>query len=138
MIKSLLVTEKITLEQYSQQLADPSCGGEVSFIGRVRNTNRNKDVSYLEFEAYEPMAIKEIDKILEQVKESYGAKHVLLVHRIGRVEIGEIAVLILANAMHRSQLFEGVSFAINTLKTTVPIWKKEVYSDGYEWISAFP
>jgi len=119
-------------------VSGPDCGGVVQFIGSVRDQTQGKEVLYLEFEAYEPMAIKEMEKIAQQAKAQFGIHRLSIHHRLGRVELGEVAVCIAAAAPHRKAAFAACAFAIDTLKETVPIWKKEFFTDGAIWVSATP
>jgi molybdopterin synthase catalytic subunit len=92
----------------------------------------------LEFEAYAPMALSEMRKIAIQIQEKFGATKVSIHHRVGKLEIGEVAVLIAVACPHRAAAFEGCQYAIDTLKETVPIWKKEHFEGGEIWIAAHP
>jgi molybdopterin synthase catalytic subunit len=112
----------------------PSIGGIVTFEGVVRDSNKGKRVSYLEYEAYPEMAEAEMAKIAAEVARRWGADRVALVHRVGRLEIGECSVVVMVACPHRGEAFEACRYAIDTLKATVPIWKKEVAEDGEEWI----
>ena len=113
-------------------------GGIDVFIGTVRNATKGKAVIRLEFEAYEPMAIAEMRKIAEQAVEKFGAKKIALHHRTGILQIGEIPVIIAVSAPHRAAAFDACRYCIDTLKETVPIWKKEVFEDGEVWVAAHP
>ncbi|MTI22320.1 molybdenum cofactor biosynthesis protein MoaE [Fulvivirga sp. RKSG066] len=115
-----------------------SAGGICSFIGTVRNATNNKKVQRLEFEAYETMALKELQKIVDDIKQKWPVKMVVIHHRTGLVNIGEDAVVIAVSSAHRKEAFAACQYAIDTLKQTVPIWKKEVFEDGEEWVSAHP
>jgi molybdopterin synthase catalytic subunit len=115
-----------------------SAGGIVEFVGTVRNQTKGKTVLFLDFEAYAPMAIKEMTKIAEQAKKQFALEKIAIHHRIGKLEIGETAVVIAVAAPHRKAAFDACSFAIDTLKETVPIWKKEYFEDGSVWVSATP
>lgn len=117
---------------------DVSCGGIVSFIGTVRDNTAGKEVLYLEFESYEPMAIKEMKKIARQLMGRWPVKKVSIHHRTGRLKIGEAAVVIAVACPHRANAFAACLYAIDTLKETVPIWKKEVFRDGEIWVAAHP
>lgn len=108
------------------------------FIGTVRNSTQNREVVKLEFEAYESMAVKELHKIAHQVKARWPVKAIAIHHRIGELAIGDIPVIIAVSTPHRTQGFEACQFAIDTLKLSVPIWKKEIFADGEEWVSAHP
>ena len=114
------------------------CGGIDVFIGQVRNSTQNKKVLGLEFEAYDPMAIKEMQKIADEACRRWPVKKIAIHHRKGALKIGEIAVVIAVSAPHRVAAFEACRFAIDTLKETVPIWKKEFFEDGDVWVAAHP
>ena len=118
--------------------ADDSCGGTVSFVGTVRNETKGKKVLRLEFECYESMAVKEMKKIAEHCVNNLGVKHAVLHHRVGILSPGEAAVVIVVSSPHRDAAFKACEYAINTLKETVPIWKKEIFEDGEQWVSAHP
>jgi molybdopterin synthase catalytic subunit len=113
-------------------------GGIVLFVGTVRNMTKGKKVIRLDFEAYEPMAISEMRKIAEEALKKFDLIRVAIHHRTGILEVGEIPVLIAASSAHRKAAFEACEFAIDTLKQTVPIWKKEIFEDGEVWVSATP
>lgn len=113
-------------------------GGIVTFVGTVRNQTKGKRVMRLDFEAYEPMAISEMRKIAEQAVEKFLLKKMAIYHRVGSLEIGEVPVVIAASAAHRGAAFDACEYAIDTLKETVPIWKKEIFEDGEVWVSATP
>ena len=115
-----------------------TAGGINVFIGTVRNATKGRPVMRLEFEAYVPMAISEIQKIVNQAFEQWPLQKVLVHHRVGVLEIGEIPVIIAVTAAHRDAAFEGCRYIIDTLKQTVPIWKKEIFEDGEVWVAAYP
>ena len=119
-------------------VTNEACGGIVTFVGTTRKFTKEKEVLRLEFEAYEPMAIKEMTKIAEQIFEKFPAKKVAIHHRVGVVYLREIAVVISVSCPHRAAAFEACQFAIDTLKKTVPIWKKEIFEDGEVWVAAHP
>ena len=116
----------------------PESGGIDVFIGTVRNATKGKQVVRLEFEAYEPMALKETEKIAAQAFEKWPVQKLLVHHRVGILEVGEIPVIIAVSCAHRDAAFEACRFVIDTLKQTVPIWKKEVFEDGETWVAAHP
>ncbi len=116
----------------------PESGGIDVFIGTVRNATKGKQVIRLEFEAYEPMASKEMEKIAAQAFEKWPVQKLLVHHRVGVLEVGEIPVIIAVSCAHRDAAFEACRFVIDTLKQTVPIWKKEVFEDGETWVAAHP
>ncbi|MCB0733512.1 MAG: molybdenum cofactor biosynthesis protein MoaE [Flavobacteriales bacterium] len=113
-------------------------GGECVFIGTVRDNHQGKVVTHLEFEAYEPMAIRELTRIADLASAQFKLAEVLIHHRIGTVYPGEAAIVIVVTAPHRNQLFDACKMIIDQLKETVPIWKKEVYTDGASWVQAHP
>jgi molybdopterin synthase catalytic subunit len=111
-----------------------SDGGIVVFEGVVRDNARGKQIRYLEYEAYVEMAEEQIHAIVDEAKRHWGVEHVAVAHRFGRLEIGEASVIIVVAAPHRGEAFEACRYIIDTLKTTVPIWKKEVATNGEEWV----
>jgi len=119
-------------------VADDAAGGTTVFIGTVRNQTKGKKVVRLEFEAYVPMAEKEMLKIAQQVEQKCNALHVAIHHRVGVLDVGEIPVIIAVSTPHRKAAFEACEYAIDTLKETVPIWKKEIFEDGEVWVAAHP
>jgi molybdopterin synthase catalytic subunit len=118
-------------------MADASGGIDV-FIGTVRNITKGKKVVRLEFEAYESMALSEMSKIAEEVKTKWPVNKILIHHRVGILKVGEVPVVIAVSATHRNAAFDACRYTIDTLKQTVPIWKKEVFEDGEEWVAAHP
>lgn len=112
----------------------PDAGGVVSFVGNVRNRARGHSIQFLEYEAYPEMAEREMDKIAVEAAERWPGTRVAIAHRVGHLEIGEAAVVVVAVSPHRAEAFEACRFAIDTLKVTVPIWKKEVATDGEYWV----
>src|SRR5437764_8470553 len=109
-------------------------GGIVVFEGVVRDNARGKQIRYLEYDAYPEMAEQQIRTIIAEAERRWGVEHVAVAHRFGRLEIGEASVIIVVATPHRAEAFDACRFIIDTLKTTVPIWKKEVASNGEEWI----
>ncbi len=108
-------------------------GAIVTFDGFVRNESHGRETSYLEYEAYESMALGKMKEIAVQIHEKFAIHRVVIVHRLGRLEIGETSVFIAVSAPHRGAAFDACRFAIDTLKKTVPIWKKEYFADGAVW-----
>jgi len=109
-------------------------GGIVTFEGVVRDTARGKRVRYLEYDAYPEMAVQEMAAIAAEVERRWATDHLAIVHRLGRMEIGECSVVIVVACAHRAEAFAACQYAIDTLKSTVPIFKKEVAEDGEEWV----
>lgn len=125
-------------QEFIDFTASDSAGGSVVFIGTVRNNTKGKPVVRLEFEAYEPMAISEMRKIAEQAQIRWNCEKIAIHHRTGSLDIGEIAVVIAVATPHRKAAFEACEYCIDTLKETVPIWKKEIFEDGEVWVAAHP
>ncbi len=109
-------------------------GCVVTFVGVVRNHNRGKQVLYLEYEAYPEMALAKMREIAGEISSRWGLDHVALVHRVGRMEVGEASVVIAVAAPHRDVAYEASRYAIDRLKEIVPVWKKEVYAGGEVWL----
>ena len=116
----------------------PECGGIDVFIGTVRNATKGKEVIRLEFEAYKQMALNEMQKIAEQALEKWPVQKILIHHRTGVLKVGEVPVVIAVAAAHRAAAFDACRYTIDTLKETVPIWKREVFEDGEVWVAAHP
>ncbi len=119
-------------------MSSPENGGESIFIGTVRDQTKGQKVTKLYFEAYEPMALKEMDKIAQRALDSFKISRIAIHHCTGMLSIGEIPVIIAVGSAHRDAAFEACRFAIDTLKETVPIWKKEYLQNGEVWVSAHP
>jgi len=108
-------------------------GAIVTFDGFVRNESHGRPTLYLDYEAYEPMALSKMREIGLLAREEFAIHRIAIVHRLGRLQIGETSVFIAISAPHRAAAFEACQFAIDTLKRTVPIWKKEYFEDGAVW-----
>ena len=137
-ISILLTEEKLNLQVCFDFVKDPGCGGMALFVGTVRNTTQNKEVKFLDFSAYEAMAVKEMQKIAEQALVQFTIKKIAIHHAKGLLQIGDIPVIISVSSPHRKDAFDACQYAIDTLKETVPIWKKEHFSDGEVWVNAHP
>jgi molybdopterin synthase catalytic subunit/molybdopterin converting factor small subunit len=129
-----LTEEPIDVGAVIAEVADPGAGGIATFLGTTRVHSRGRTVLHLEYEAYGGMAEAEMARIAEELAGKYGITKVAITHRIGRVEIGETSVAIAVSAPHRAAALAACKEAIDTLKATVPLWKKEVYEGGEEWI----
>src|SRR5213595_2869819 len=115
-------------------IAHASAGGIVTFEGVVRYNARGKQVRYLEYDVYPEMAEQQIRTIVAEAQQRWGVERVAVAHRFGRLEIGEASVIIVVASAHRGEAFEACRYIIDTLKATVPIWKKEVATNGEEWV----
>jgi molybdopterin synthase catalytic subunit len=118
----------------ASRVAGPDAGGVVSFVGAVRDQARGRAIRFLEYEAYPEMAVSEMERIRAEAARRWPGTRVAIAHRIGHLEVGELAVVVVAASAHRDQAFQACRFAIDTLKQTVPIWKKEVATDGAYWV----
>ncbi len=129
-----IANEPIDLQSIVRSVITPESGGINVFVGTTRNHAGGRSVDLLEYEAYEPMALKMMHAIVEEAKERWPLHAVAVVHRLGRVEVGEVSVAIAVSSAHRKEAFEATRFLIDELKRVVPIWKREYFSDGsVEW-----
>jgi molybdopterin synthase catalytic subunit/molybdopterin converting factor small subunit len=136
--KCAIVREPIVTQPIADSLKAGEDGATVVFEGIVRNNTRGRRTLYLDYEAYESMALNEMRKLAEAALERFAVRDVRLVHRLGRLEIGETSVLIVVAAAHRGAAFEACRWLIDSLKKTVPIWKKEHFEDGAVWADGEP
>lgn len=133
-----LTAGPVDLASVARRIVPPECGATVTLDGYARKFTKEKDgitreTHYLIYEVYEEMAIKEMTKLIKLAKGKFEISNVGIVHRAGRVDIGETSVVVSVAAPHRTAAFEACEWLIDELKRTVPIWKKEVYADGEEW-----
>jgi molybdopterin synthase catalytic subunit len=128
-----LVRDPIDMPALIREVRAPEDGAIVTFDGFVRNQSHTRRTLYLDYEAYESMALAKMRQIAAQLHEKFAIHRVAIVHRLGRLEIGETSVLIAVSSAHRPAAFDACRFAIDTLKRTVPIWKKEYFEDGAVW-----
>jgi len=138
MIEVKILSTPLQVEVCTKFVQDDGAGGIAVFVGTVRNHTKGKTVRCLEFEAYESMAISEMKKIAETIQDNWKTYKICMHHRVGSLGIQDIAVIIAVSCAHRKAAFEACQYAIDTLKETVPIWKKEIFEDGEEWVSAHP
>jgi len=129
-----LTAAPIDLAAVAAEVADERAGAIATFVGTTRVQSRGRTVTHLEYEAYEGMAERELERIAGSLKQRYELCEVAIAHRVGRVGIGETSVAIAVSAPHRADALAACKDAIDTLKDTVPLWKKEVYEGGEEWI----
>ena len=133
-----IVRNKIETAGFVEVLKKPEDGAIVVFEGIVRNHSRGRRTQYLEYEAYEGMAVKQMDELVATAVSKFAIDDARIVHRLGRMEIGETSVLIVVSSAHRAPAFDASRFLIDTLKKTVPIWKKEFFADGSVWADGEP
>lgn len=129
-----ITTDALDVGAIARRVVPASCGAIVTLDGFVRQFTRGRETEYLVYEAYEPMALKEMEKLVARAHDEFEVENIGIVHRLGRLEIGETSVVISVAAPHRRAAFEACEWLIKELKRTVPIWKKEVYADGEVWI----
>jgi MoaE-MoaD fusion protein len=129
----VVTREAIHAYHLARQMKAPEDGAVAVFEGIVRNQSHGRKTLYLEYEAYEPMAVSKMKEIGDTVKEKFAIDRVGMIHRVGRLEIGETSVAIIVTSAHRRAAFEACHFAIDRLKQIVPIWKKEFFEDGAVW-----
>jgi MoaE-MoaD fusion protein len=129
-----LTTDPIDVGAVARRVVLPECGATVTLDGYAREWTRGRRTLYLVYEAYAPMALREMRRLGEQAHQKFEIAHLGIVHRTGRLEIGETSVVIAVSAPHRRAAFEACEWAIRELKRTVPIWKKEVFEDGEVWV----
>ena len=133
-----IVREPISTQAELGRLKLPQDGAAVIFEGIVRNNTRGRRTLYLDYEAYEAMALKQMEALAGRARSRFAVREVALVHRLGRLEIGETSVLIVVASAHRGPAFEACQWIIDTLKKAVPIWKKEYFEDGAVWADGEP
>ena len=129
-----LTTDPIDVGKVSRRVVPPECGATVTLDGYVRQWTRGRNTLYLLYEAYAPMALSEMRRLGREAHARFEIAHIGIVHRTGRLEIGETSVVISVSAPHRRAAFEACEWAIRELKRTVPIWKKEFFEDGEVWV----
>ena len=133
-----LVRERIVPHDIIPSMERPEDGAIVIFDGIVRNHSRNRKTLYLEYHAYEAMALAKLQELATEATQRFAIRNVALVHRLGHLEIGESSILIAVFSAHRAAAFEACRWLIDTLKRTVPIWKKEYFEDGAVWADGEP
>lgn len=132
------IDANISVQQALDFVQTPESGGVAVFVGNVRNMTQQKQVTKLFFECYEPMALLEMEKIAQYTIDQMGIKKIAILHIVGEKLPGDTVVVIAAAAPHRAAAFDACEYAIDTLKETVPIWKKEYFEDGAVWVAAHP
>jgi MoaE-MoaD fusion protein len=129
-----LTTDPIDVGEVARRVVPPECGATVTLDGYVREWTRGRKTLYLIYEAYQPMALSEMRRLGREAHQRFQIAHIGIVHRTGRLEIGETSVVISISAPHRRAAFEACEWAIRELKRTVPVWKKEFFEDGEVWV----
>ncbi len=133
-----LTRERIDANHLIASAKQGEDGAVVVFDGIVRNNSRGRQTLHLDYEAYEEMALKQMNDLATQARDRFGIRHISIIHRLGRLAVGETSVLIVVASAHRAQAYEASRFLIDTLKKTVPIWKRETFVDGAVWSDGEP
>lgn len=133
-----LTREPIDLQRVLDAVRSPRAGAVVTFDGRVRNHSGGKQVQFLYYEAYPPMAERELERIAEEARRQWPIEQLAVVHRWGRLEIGDVSVFIAVSSAHRADAFSACRYVIEEIKKSVPIWKKEYFCDGEVWVDPSP
>lgn len=129
-----IAKEKIDVQSVIDKVVQRNAGAITTFIGTVRELTKGKKTLYLVYEAYEPMAVKKLEQIGTEIKERWEGTEVAITHRVGKLGITDVAVVIAVSTPHRADAYEANRYAIERIKEIVPIWKKEHWEDGQEWI----
>jgi len=136
--RTAIVRERIDAQAWLERIKQPADGAAVMFEGVVRDNTRGRRTLYLDYEAYEPMALKQMAELTEEARSRFAIREAAIIHRLGRLEIGETSVLIVVASAHRAAAFDACRWLIDTLKRTVPIWKKEYFEGGAVWADGEP
>jgi molybdopterin synthase catalytic subunit len=129
-----ITSEPLNPQEVTDLVLKGSNGAVITFLGTTRDVSEDRDVLYLEYEAYQPMAENMLCQIAEEVRERWGIQDMAIAHRVGKLEIGEISLVVALASPHRKEAFEASQYAMDRIKTMVPIWKKEVFQGGEAWI----
>jgi molybdopterin synthase catalytic subunit len=129
-----IVNSPVDVQALLASVHDPAAGGVDLFLGTTRNETKGRAVLWLEYEAFEPMARAMMERIAAEAKAKWGVSKISIVHRIGRVPVGEVSIGIAVSSPHRNEAFLACRYVIDTVKATVPIWKREVFADGGHWV----
>ena len=128
-----IINEEINLIGLVKYVGDPGAGAITTFLGVTREESDNRKVLYLDYDAYPEMAVKKMEEIGNEIKAKWDAIKIAIVHRVGRLKVGEASVGIAISTPHRKEGFEACKYAIDRIKEIAPIWKKEVWEGGEEW-----
>ena len=136
--RAAIVRKKIDVAGIAESIREPADGACCVFEGVVRDHSRGRKTLFLDYEAYEPMALKQMEALVDEARGKFAIRQAVIVHRLGKLEIGETSVLIVVASAHRAAAFEACHWLIDTLKKSVPIWKKEHFQDGAVWADGEP
>ncbi|OLD78502.1 hypothetical protein AUF62_02295 [archaeon 13_1_20CM_52_20] len=138
-MKSRISRKPIDPTKALESVMDEDAGGIVLFVGTIRNQTKGKEVKGLEYEVYRPMAELQIARLEEEIRKRWPVKSIRLIHREGRLKVGEVSVVVAVSAMHREEAFEAARYAIDRIKESFPIWKREKFKGGrYAWVKGTP
>ena len=129
-----LLSDGLSVDACLRAVRSAGCGGIVTFIGCVRGTSDGKRVTFLEYEAYEPMAVEKLQQVVDEAKARWPVRAISIQHRLGRLDVGDDAVIIAVACPHRAEAFAACRYVIDRIKEIVPIWKKEHGTDGAVWV----
>lgn len=129
-----VTADELSIDEARTAVEDPAAGAIDLFLGVVRNENLGREVQYLEYDAYPEMAERVMRDIADEAKDRFGLLHCAILHRTGRLEIGETSLIVAVSSGHRRESFEGGHWLVDEIKKRVPVWKKEVWTDGEEWV----
>lgn len=129
-----LTDEPLDVQAWCDRVADPGAGAVLAFVGTVRDSKQGRRVLGIDYESYAPMATRELQRIADDVRSRFDALRVAIVHRTGRLAVGEVSVVIAVATAHRAAGFDALRYSIEALKKSVPIWKKERFEDGEIWV----
>lgn len=132
----LVTRDPLDPEAITAEVRSEACGGVVTFLGTTRNETDGRRVVSLEYEAYEGMAEKILERVAQEVRERWGVDRLAIAHRLGRLELGEVSLVVAVASPHRAEAFAACQYVVGRLKQDVPIWKKEVFEDGEVWVGA--
>lgn len=131
-----ITNEPLNPQEVTNLVRKNSNGAVITFLGTTRDFSDGRNVLYLEYEAYQPMAENMLHQIAIEVEEKWGIKDIAIAHRVGKLEIGEISLVVALSSPHRKETFEASQYAMDRIKTIVPIWKKEVFEGGENWVGS--
>ena len=138
-MKSRISRKRIDPSKALESVMDEDAGGIVLFVGTIRNQTKGKEVKGLDYEVYRPMAERQIAKLEEEIRKRWPVRSIRLIHREGRVKVGEVSVVVAVSAVHREEAFEAARYAIDRIKESFPIWKREKFRGGrYAWVKGTP
>ncbi len=132
----VITEEELDIGRVVSHVENPGAGAIVTFVGATRDNTAGRRVRYLEYEAYRPMADRQLERVAEEMRECWELTGVAIYHRLGRLEIGEVSLIVAVSSAHRSEAFEACGFSIDRIKQIVPIWKKEFFIGGEVWVGS--